>query len=119
MTFAWKEYLDVALFLTGREVEVSEESKQRSAVSRAYYAAFGHAKEHAVKNKGFIPKGGGEDHSALRRFCQQHGMSWIERILNDLCSWREECDYDSEVPGLAEKSNESLNKSQSIIDGLR
>ena len=48
MSFDWKEYLNLAYFLSGRrEKTYSPEGGYRSAVSRAYYAAFCYARNHA------------------------------------------------------------------------
>ena len=47
MTFDWAEYLNVAGELAAIPFRPSiAEAKQRSAISRAYYAAFGKARVH-------------------------------------------------------------------------
>lgn len=45
MTFDWLDYLTLAQNLAGQTVIVSEQAKLRSAISRAYYAAFHQAKQ--------------------------------------------------------------------------
>lgn len=41
MPFAWTEFLELAKELAGRGGTGSREARERSAISRAYYAAFG------------------------------------------------------------------------------
>jgi uncharacterized protein (UPF0332 family) len=53
MSFNWYEYFDLAQFLhtNGNNLtKVTQESAYRSAVSRAYYVAFCHAREYVCKN---------------------------------------------------------------------
>lgn len=45
MTFDWLDYLTLAQNLVEQTVIVSEQAKFRSAISRAYYAAFHQAKQ--------------------------------------------------------------------------
>lgn len=119
MEFSWKEYLDVARLLLDKEREAGPEAKQRAAVSRAYYAAFGHTLKHVMDFKNFQPSGRASDHSSLRRFCKNHGMVNIGRHLNDLCDWRDRCDYDSEVPGLTDIVPEAMKLAELVVSSLR
>ena len=43
MRFDWREFLDLAYFWGRGDTRYSQESAYRSAVSRAYYAAFCYA----------------------------------------------------------------------------
>lgn len=54
MTFNWKEYLEIAKFLKNindslseKNAKFSTEAAYRVAISRAYYAAFCYARNHA------------------------------------------------------------------------
>jgi hypothetical protein len=54
MPFDWREYLNLARQLAGLQgSDYSQEAVERSAVSRAYYAAFCWARNYAEKNLGF------------------------------------------------------------------
>jgi RNA-splicing ligase RtcB len=54
MPFDWREYLNLARQLAGLQgSDYSQEAVERSAVSRAYYAAFCWARNYAEKNRGF------------------------------------------------------------------
>ncbi|MHC4620259.1 MAG: hypothetical protein ACYTEQ_21130 [Planctomycetota bacterium] len=118
MAFAWKEYLDVANLLLGQEVEAGLEAAKRSAVSRAYYAAYGHTKKHVTDRKGY-EQTEYSDHSRLRRFCQNHRMNSVARNLEQLCMWRENCDYDDDVPGLENMISNAINIAEKVIQTLR
>ena len=51
MSFDWKTYLEVSEMLVKHQITGLEEACLRSAISRAYYAAFGTANSY-LKNKG-------------------------------------------------------------------
>ena len=61
MNFDWSEYLNLAQELAGRPTSLSnEEARLRSAISRAYYAAFCKARNHLRDNENLLispPKG--------------------------------------------------------------
>lgn len=48
MTFAWIDFLELAEFLANSQGSFSDEAGKRSAISRAYYAAYCHARNYAV-----------------------------------------------------------------------
>jgi hypothetical protein len=50
--FDWSRYLDLADELARR---VSDEAAERSAISRAYYAAFGMSRRHLVQSGIVVP----------------------------------------------------------------
>lgn len=57
MSFAWKDLHSIAenLYITGKET--SNEAMLRSAINRAYYAAFGTAVAYLKIPKHFLPQG--------------------------------------------------------------
>lgn len=67
MAFDWREYLELAKELVSQANSgYSAEAAERSAVSRAYYAAFCHARNDAETFLGFQRTGRPEDHQNLR-----------------------------------------------------
>lgn len=94
MSFYWSHYIDIATFLLAHTSEVNEEAALWSAISRAYYAAFCHAKYYARDQFGFVPNDTAEDHKELRKYFQSQGMAEIGRKLQQLRQWRNSCDYD-------------------------
>ena len=70
MAFDWQHYLEFARFLQTQTGAPYQEAALRTAVSRSYYAAFGHAHEYACDYLGFTPRRKPEeksqDHGRLR-----------------------------------------------------
>ncbi|MCI0641530.1 MAG: hypothetical protein L0Y72_12835 [Gemmataceae bacterium] len=71
MPFDWKHFLEIARFLEAQlraDSTLPQEAVFRSAIGRAYYAAFGYARWYAVTWLGFHGKSKSEDKS------QEHGL---------------------------------------------
>jgi len=100
VAFDWREFLQLAKALRSFSVpSFSAEAAKRSAVSRAYYAAFCHTRNYAEKHLGFQRTRSGKDHGFLRKHLGQQGPYWkqIEDELRDLHEWRKRCDYDDAI----------------------
>lgn len=99
MSFDWSTYLELADELAMR----SEESCQRSAISRAYYAAFCSARE-KLEDEGKLSRtGGGQDHIRVWNSFQTSGEKTRRRIGqfgNSLKRMRGKADYEDEIPEL-------------------
>lgn len=98
--FDWNLYFALARKL--KELAENESSLQeayiRSAVSRAYYAAFGRAKRFAESKLGFKAKQGASDHKELRDCLKHNSYAGEAGWLDDLRHWRNSCDYDESPP---------------------
>jgi uncharacterized protein (UPF0332 family) len=122
MPYNWAEFLDLARFLQGGAGEgYTDQAALRSAVGRAYYAAFNFACVHAEKNLSFSRKRTAEDHLLLRQLLQSRGKGNVASLLDELRLWRNTCDYDDTKPirlimGLVKPS---IEKAQELIDILR
>ena len=116
MPFDWREYLDLARELAGlRGYGYSQEAAERTAVSRAYYAAFCWARNYAEKNLGFQPEGKSSDHTKLREHFQKKGYPELASDLNKLRGWRNACDYDDQVSQLHQQVSSSIKVADKII----
>jgi len=121
--FDWRDFLALAQILgTGApgsslSIQVSE-ATARCAVGRAYYAAFGHARDYAIQNLGFVSTGGAADHGRLARHFHAHGLSGVALGLGLLRTWRNECDYDGAVSNLPTKVRDALRESAAVIQRL-
>ena len=72
MSFAWGEYLTVAEALVHqRGTLADEEACCRAALSRAYYAAYGAARNHARDVEGLVLAQTGEDHRQVLHHYRQ------------------------------------------------
>ena len=100
MAFNWKDYLAFAENLQAApNMPGPEEAALRSAVSRAYYAAFRAALEHGKKN-GYIATRTGEDHNKIREHFRkiqsnQKKNQDISTQLDRLHDYRRQADYEN------------------------
>jgi hypothetical protein len=98
LPFDWREYLNLADSLNGVARPYTPEATSRTIVSRAYYAAFCHARNYAVANQNFVPQGIAEDHRNLRQHFRGQNEPTIASHLDLLRDWRNKCDYDNTLP---------------------
>ncbi len=120
MSFKWDDYLRLAQYLgKGKIKECSQEAARRTAVSRAYYAAFGHARKYAQANFGFTPTQTADDHRLIRECFKRNREPNIARWLDELRRCRNSCDYNDKVRNLSEKLQQSLQNAQKIFNKLK
>ena len=119
MAFDWREYLALAQFIQHQVGnDYSHEAARRCAVSRAYYAAFCHARNYAQLHYDFVPSHRAHDHEQLRRHLQQKGRTDIARELSQLRQWRNLCDYDDSVANLPRLTSSALELANRVIAHL-
>lgn len=100
--FDWTEYLSLAASLSGN----SDEASQRTAISRAYYAAFHAAALHAKPN-GYAER----SHGRLWKMYQADAdinAKRLSAIGNQMKKAREDADYKSVVPRIGEITVQQL-----------
>jgi hypothetical protein len=126
MPFNWQEYLEVARFLrvqTG--TSFSQEAAQRALISRAYYAAYGHALRYASEYLSFAPRGRLEDrtqdHGRLRAHLRQRRRALVASNLERLRDWRNVADYDDNPPifDFFQRAADAIAGAEYIINALR
>lgn len=121
MAFDWKEFLDLAKVLqSSPNTSYPVEAAHRSAVSRAYYAAFCHARNYAEQYLGFQRTKTGRDHGLLRKHLGRQGPDWKEVAdeLEDLHEWRRLCDYEDVVPHLSIMVASAISTAETIIETM-
>ncbi|MCW5881522.1 MAG: hypothetical protein KIS91_11365 [Anaerolineae bacterium] len=119
MPFDWREYLALAQFVqTQSNANFGEEAARRCAVSRAYYAAFCFARNHAQIHSGFVLTGTAEDHGRLAEHLRQHGRAGEARRLKRLRQWRNQCDYRDEIGDLTMMTASALQQASDVISRL-
>ncbi|MEK7396088.1 MAG: hypothetical protein AAB116_04030 [Candidatus Poribacteria bacterium] len=121
MAFKWSEYFDLAKFLYSNSssfCQITQEAAYRSAVSRAYYAAFCHSREYARSNYGFVPTGTGEDHRLVRDVFRRRGISEISDRLKALHQWRKMCDYDNKVNNIGTITQKAIKETMDIFQTI-
>lgn len=118
LAFDWSKYLDLARSLQGQHDVLLREAALRSAVSRAYYAAFCHARNYARDRQGFIPTGTSKDHRLVRQHFQGRKEFDIADKLDELRQWRNDCDYADLVAGLSQLPQHAVAGAQALLGKL-
>lgn len=126
MVFDGNESLSVAQFL-GEKIDgpCTQESIQRAAISRAYFAAYVHAFYYETDNGRFQPSPPderGKDHGLLRIHFRTLKKHKIASELKELHDWRKTCDYDyftNPSMSLSDALETSLKNAKDIINELK
>jgi hypothetical protein len=115
MAFDWRDFLEFAKSLSTD----SREAARRSAISRAYFAAFGHAFDYATRYLGFVPRNLSDDHGRLRSHLTRSRRRAIADRIGQLRNWRNQADYDAEFEDdLATTLASSLAFAEYVFHGL-
>jgi len=115
MPFDWKQYLSFADELSKR----SEEAALRSAVSRAYYAAFCTARNH-LRVKGEQIPDSEQTHKVVWESFQRRGKTYAAVYQNGvrLRSRRRQADYEDEIKDLSNLVTEALRDAKNVFHWL-
>jgi hypothetical protein len=99
MPFDWKSLLALARELQQQAAASSEpEPLLRSAVSRAYFAAFCHVRNYARDWLGFHPHGDADDRGRLREHLAKGKRKGLADRLEQLRQLRNSADYLDDLP---------------------
>lgn len=116
--FDWGTFLDLAEKLAGE----SDESCQRSAVSRSYYAAFCSARNFLHDEKTYIPRNSGVDHKKVWDHFQRSSNKDRKRIGqygSSLKKMRTKADYVNEWSRLHVSIVHAPRKARAILSDLQ
>ena len=117
MIFDWAKYLVLAEELAMRS---SDEASLRSAVSRAYYAAFCIARNRLLQEGEEIPKTG-EAHTTVwtkYRFSAQKHLKDVGTTGDRLRRSRNKADYDDELPDISAMVEDAIAKARRLLHSL-
>lgn len=122
MSFDWSEYLNLAQELAGQAtMPTTQEAKLRSAISRAYYAAFCKARNH-LRDKERLPiPHGVEAHTFVRNQFKKspdRSRKQIGHNLHRLRIDRNKVDYRDSITGLSSMANIDLKLAERVISAL-
>jgi len=116
MSFDWTHFLDVARDLADNS-DLDTEARLRSAVSRAYYAAFNHARTYLTsRGVTFFREFG--DHERVLEQLRSHGHTDLADELYRMRRWRNRADYDTGHSDFRLMWIGSNAGAQAIIDSL-
>ena len=94
------------------------EATSRCAVSRAYYAAFCHARSYAQQQLGYVSRNAPSDHGLLRQHFRLHGMNAVADSLDLLRAWINQCDYRDSVGELQVMLRDALTEADFVVSQL-
>lgn len=121
MSFNWSDYLILAQNLAGKTSLQCQEAGFRSAISRAYYAAFCSARNLLIQ-KGYNISSSSKTHKEVQDIFMNRGditSKEIQSNLDRLRKDRNDADYEDQFPGkLDKKTISDLFFAQRIIDDL-
>lgn len=120
MPFDWQDYLDIAFALQQQAAAgLPREAALRSAISRAYYAAFCHARNYAHERHGLQLRYTADDHGLVKK----HFMTRRARTVADRLDWlrivRNKCDYQDALDELDSLLATALKEAQMVIAILK
>jgi len=126
LTFNWAEFLRLAETLHGAltagDTHDHNEALLRTAVSRAYYAAFAMARNRLRDVEGLSMPSDVNANRTVARFYERAGdvaRAEIGFKLRRLREDRNRCDYDDEVIDLAAIAADSLARAADVLALLR
>lgn len=122
MSFSWRDYLSLAFELNGKTPHpYSLEARSRSAISRAYYAAFIEARNFLRDAEGIAMPSDSSVHNfviSTFRASRQNRCRSIAEHLEKLRSYRNHADYDDVIFRLNPRVRESLILANRVINLL-
>ena len=123
MVFQWCDFLDIAQYLysQGKMNTIPQEAAYRSAIGRAYYAAYCHSREYAISKLQFQPDMDDpvKDHTRLRIHLYKRGCPKEAKYLDDMRQWRNNCDYKNITFDASEITvTKSIEKAKNIASSL-
>lgn len=119
MNFTWNNYFEFAKFLAGdTSITPHPDAKTRSAVSRAYFAAYCYSRNYACKFLEFKPIDDVDDHKELRKCLAKNKLRRVADNLIRLRRLRNDCDYNDSVPDLSGVVVKSLERAGKVFKEL-
>jgi uncharacterized protein (UPF0332 family) len=120
MTFNWTDYLQLAQQLMGQDTLVSIEAKQRTAISRAYYAAYNEARTLA-RQHGFRESQFDNHRSLIEHFLSEPLREWrsIGENLRRLRQQRNDADYKLRFDKLDFHARTTVALAKDLLEQIR
>jgi uncharacterized protein (UPF0332 family) len=117
MSFDWRAYLTLAETLVSADLAAGREACLRSAMSRAYYAAFATARSQSRERHGGIVRQSAAEHGEVAAFFEKHGDagSVIAVHLTRLRLLRNRADYDDEIGDPDATAEEAIARAREVL----
>ena len=120
MSFHWRDFLEIAGVLAKFELDGRREGLLRSAVSRAYYAAFGTARAQAAVLRAATRQSAAEHGELVAFYSKRFGEAGgqVAFLLARLRTFRNAADYDATLEDAEAMCELTLNDAHELIDLL-
>jgi uncharacterized protein (UPF0332 family) len=122
MSFSWRDYYILAGQLKQQAADSpQQEAYLRSAISRAYYASFCLARNYLRDSLGRKSTGTLDDHEFVKnQFRNLPGQDnqAIAENLRRLRAYRNQADYDDELPSIKNTALMAMNMAGKVIETL-
>jgi uncharacterized protein (UPF0332 family) len=117
MSFDWRAYLVLAETLLSSELAIDREACLRSAMSRAYYAAFASARQHSRERHGGVIRQSAAEHGEVATFYAKRGDAGgvIAAHLTRLRFLRNRADYDDTIDGPEAGADEAIARAGDVL----
>ena len=120
-SFSWDDFLALAEKLAIEARQERNEGKRRTAIGRAYYAAFNQARTYAISQRIVSSADEGSVHATLsRRLSEQSNreVANVGNILRTLFKARKHADYDLAPPCTDLHLDPALRQARDILGRL-
>ena len=117
MSFDWRAYLILAQTLASADLPGGREASFRSAVSRAYYAAFATARQHSRQRHGGVIRQSAAEHGEVATFFAARGEAGgaITAHLTRLRFLRNRADYDDDFGTSEMAAEEAIARARQVL----
>jgi uncharacterized protein (UPF0332 family) len=117
MSFDWRAYLTLAETLVSADLAAGREACLRSAMSRAYYAAFATARRHSRERHGGVVRQSAAEHGEVATFYAKRGDAGgvIAANLTRLRFLRNRADYDDELGEPKRAADEAIARAREVL----
>jgi uncharacterized protein (UPF0332 family) len=120
MSFEWSDFLPLAEELTAVDLNADREACLRTAIGRAYYAAFGMARQHA-RTLRLVTRQSAAEHGEIAAFyAKRYGEAGeeIAFTMSRLRNRRNAADYDDEVADVESICLQSIEDARDLLNLL-
>jgi uncharacterized protein (UPF0332 family) len=117
MSFEWSDFLAVADALLVAAPDVHREASLRTAISRAYYAAFGVARHGARATRLATRRSAAEHGEVAAFYAKQYGErgEQVAIVLGRLRNRRNAADYDDDLSDVETLCNLSIEDAHNLL----
>jgi uncharacterized protein (UPF0332 family) len=116
MSFDWSDFLPLADALTAADWDVNREASLRTAISRAYYAAFGMARRR-VRSVRATRQSAAEHGEVASFYATRYGElgEEVATVLGRLRYRRNAADYDDDLAGVENLCSLSIEDAHNLL----